>query len=101
MAKVIWMKNPQTGFVKKGFYGFSWTTLLFGGFPAFFRGDLLTGVLVIIAAVLTGGISSIIWAFMYNRYYTRKLIEQGYQFVGPPQQIQEAKMRLGIASQGV
>ncbi len=99
MATVIIMKNPNTGIIKKGFYGFSWTTLFFGGFPAFFRGDLLTGVLVIIACILTSGIAGIIWAFFYNKWYTRKLIEEGYEFVGTPQEIQEARMRLGVISQ--
>jgi hypothetical protein len=40
------MKNPNTGVIKKGFYGFSWTTFLFGGIPALFRGDIITGLVV-------------------------------------------------------
>jgi uncharacterized membrane protein len=28
MAKEILMKHPQTGVIKKGFYGFSWTSFL-------------------------------------------------------------------------
>lgn len=97
MATVIMMKNPQTGFINKGFYGFSWTTLFFGGIPAFFRGDLITGILVTIAWMLTGGIAGIVWAFIYNRWYTRRLLEQGYQFVGSAQQIMAAKASLGIS----
>lgn len=96
MATVIMMQNPQTGIIKKGFYGFSWTTLFFGGFPGLFRGDVITGLLVIIACILTGPIAAIIWAFFYNKYYTLKLIERGYRFIGSAPQIEEARARLGI-----
>lgn len=97
MATVIMMKDPRTGILKKGFYGFSWTTLFFPGFPCFFRGDIVTGLLVILANLLTSGIAGIIWAFIYNKWYTRKLVEQGYQFAGSPQENQIAMERLGIA----
>lgn len=97
MATTIMMKNPKTGILKKGFYGFSWTTLFFPGIASFFRGDIKTGVFVILACLLTGGIAGIVWAFMYNKWYTRKLVEQGYEFMGTPQQNELAKERLGIA----
>lgn len=96
MAKTIMMLNPQNGIVKKGFYGFSWTTLFFGGFPAIFRGDLRTGILVIIINILTCGIAGIIWAFIYNKSYTLKLIEKGYIFQGSSESVIEAKSYLGI-----
>lgn len=98
MATVIMMKNPQTGVIKKGFYGFSWTTLFFGGIPALCRGDLKVGVLLLIACLLTGGIAGLVWAFVYNKNYTHSLIEQGYQFVGDNNQIALAKERLGISN---
>ena len=98
MASVIMMKNPQTGIIKKGFYGFSWTTLFFSGFPALFRGDIKTGVIVIIANLLTGGLAALIWAFFYNKSYTLGLIKEGYQFVGDPNAILSAKAKLGLAA---
>lgn len=96
MATMIMMKNPETGILKKGFYGFSWTTLFFAGIPAICRGDLKVGILVLIASLLTGGIADIIWAFVYNKKYTLGLIEQGFQFIGDPNQILQAKAKLGI-----
>lgn len=41
MAKTVMLRHPQTGILKKGLYGYSWTTLFFSGFPAIFRGDIL------------------------------------------------------------
>lgn len=80
MATVVMMRNPQTGVVKKGFLGFSWTTLFFGGFPAMFRGDWLIGAILVILNLVTFGFTGLIAAFIYNKTYTMKLLENGYQF---------------------
>lgn len=104
MATSIKMRNPKTGLTKQGFYGFSWTTFFFGMFPALFRGDFLTFigafVILIILAAITFGIGAFIamfvWAFMYNKYYTRKLIEKGYRFDGTSQENALAAEALGV-----
>lgn len=96
MAKTVLMRDPATGITKKGFYGFSWTTLFFGGFPALFRGDLVIGILVIVANLLTCGLAGIIWAFIYNKKYTLGLVEKGYQFSDNQENIQQAMQKLGI-----
>lgn len=90
------MKHPQTNLVKKGFIGFSWTTFFFGGLPALFRGDILTGVLVLVASMLTFGIAGIIWAFMYNKRYTTGLLEQGYVFADTDANNTMAAAALGV-----
>jgi hypothetical protein len=98
------LKHKDSGIVKRGFYGFSWTTLFFGFFPALFRGDFLTFIggfaVVAILAVLTLGIgpciAMFVWAFLYNRYYTRKQLERGYTFADADGVVAEAKARLGI-----
>lgn len=96
MATVVMMRNKQTGLTKKGFIGFSWTTLLFGGFPALFRGDWLMGLILIILAMLTVGFSSLIAAFIYNKSYTTKLVEAGYEFDDNETLNTMAATRLGI-----
>jgi hypothetical protein len=96
MATEIYLRHRGTGIRRKAFYGFSWTTLFFGGFPALFRGDLLTGVLLFIASALTCWLAAIIWAFVYNRIHTLKLLEQGYVFEGSEEEIRRAKAALGI-----
>jgi hypothetical protein len=96
MATTIPMHHPQTGIQKTGIYGFSWTTFFFGGLPAFFRGDIVVGVCVIIAGVFTCWIAPFIWAFMYNKRYTLALVEKGYVFVGSEAENARAKQKLGI-----
>lgn len=61
-----------------------------GAFPALFRKGFITFIgtfiVLIILAFLTMGIGStigmIIWAFMYNKYYTTNLIKKGFAFAG-------------------
>ena len=72
--------NLQKGdMVKKGFLGFSWTTFFFGFFVLLFRGDWLWLVIMIILGVVSCGIANIILAFLYNKFYTSKLLENGWE----------------------
>jgi len=105
MATKINMLNPDTGLIKTGFYGFSWTTFFFGAFPALFRSDFITfvGVFVVltIIAIATEGfgifLAMIVWAFMYNKYYTRRLIERGFKFNGSPEENNRAAKAIGVS----
>jgi hypothetical protein len=105
VATRIALKHKETGLVKDGFYGFSWTTLFFGFFPALFRGDFITFiggfVISVIIAILTMGIGAffigLVWAFMYNKYYTRRLLERGYVLASSEGDNVLAAAALGIA----
>jgi hypothetical protein len=104
VATRIALKHKETGLVKDGFYGFSWTTFFFGFFPALFRGDFITFiggfVISVIIAIVTMGIGAffigVVWAFMYNKYYTRRLLERGYVLAGA-----EADNALAAAALGI
>lgn len=96
MAWDIRMRHPQSGIVTRGVIGFSWTTLFFSGFPALFRGDLLTGTLVLLLSCSSFWIAAIIWAFLYNKVYTRGLLEKGYVFDDDPRKVAEARFVLGM-----
>ena len=100
MAKRILMKHPGTGLVKNGFYGFSWTMLLFGGFVPLFRGDLLAGVLVLILYIITLGWGTLIYSFFYNKQYTTRLIEKGYVFADSEAANAKARAKLGVGLVG-
>ncbi len=96
MATAVRLRNPQTGVVKKGFFGFSWTSLFFGGLPAIIRGDIGTGLAVMLVTILTFGLAGVIWAFVYNKRYTHKLIETGYVIDDAPEVAAAARKSLGI-----
>lgn len=97
MATVVMMKHPQTGLIKKGFLGFSWTVFFFGGFPALFRGDWGMGLLLLVLVFFTGGISNLIACFLYNKHYTMRLVEKGYQFADSEALNALARSKLGVA----
>ena len=96
MAQNIRLRHAQSGVITTGVYGFSWTTLFFSGFPAIFRGDLITGVIVLILSASSFWLVAIIWALLYNRVYTTRLLERGYVFDDDPEKVREAKRALRI-----
>ncbi|GAA7571393.1 hypothetical protein HpBHB4_05250 [Helicobacter pylori] len=102
--------------IKKGFVGFSWTTLFFGFLVPIIRGDVRWAIVMFISlccyyflvgAIIDGmfpdpdidkipdddliviflvvflgniiNIVNIIIAFVYNKHYTAKLLEDGYE----------------------
>ncbi len=75
----IIFKNPNTGAMKEAPVGFSWTTFFFGCFPALFRGDVKYGVIQFVIAMVTMGLSNIVFAFIYNKLYIKDLIGQGFK----------------------
>jgi len=105
MAQVVMLKHKDTGFIKKGLYGYSWTTFFFGAFPALFRQDFITFIgsfaVMIIIGIFTMGIGAwvamFVWAFLYNGYYTRRLLERGYVFNDIPSKVQTACRALKVS----
>lgn len=68
----------KNGVLKECKTGFSFTTLLFGVFVPLFRGDLKYALIMFVLAFLTFGISWIVFPFIYNKIYIKKLLEDGY-----------------------
>jgi hypothetical protein len=98
------MRHKQSGIVKEGYFGFSWTSFLFGGFPALFRGDIGYGLGVLVAGLLFGAFSfgllwfliGLVWASMYNKNYTHRLLQAGYEFHDTEDRVADAKRALGV-----
>ena len=94
MAKRIKMYNPKTGKVKNGFIGFDWETLLLAWIPMFVRGDIKSGIILLVIQLIflsiqLDGARSFYWLFIfiqigvsiiYNAYYTSKLVKKGFVF---------------------
>jgi hypothetical protein len=105
MAIKVLLRHKETGVIKTGYYGFSWTTLFFGFMPALFRGDFRSFVggfcvLLVLSVVTLGvgtGIAMVVWAFKYNAYYTRRLLERGYVLAGSDAENVVAASALRIA----
>ncbi len=72
-------KHPVSGKIRRAPVGFSWTTFLFGVFPALFRGDIKWFAIQLICAMMTMGLSTIVFMFMYNGLYIKSLIGDGYK----------------------
>ena len=75
----IIFKNSNTGGIKEAPVGFSWTTFFFGFFPALFRGDWKWAVIQFIIAMITMGLSNLVFMFIYNKMYIKDLIGSGYK----------------------
>lgn len=69
----------KDGLQKKGFLGFSWTTLFFGFFVPLFRGDTKWFIVMLILSFLSFGLAQLILCFLYNGIYTKSLLEKGYK----------------------
>ncbi|AHN34853.1 hrgC [Helicobacter pylori oki112] len=59
--------------------GFSWTTLFFGFFVPIIRGDARWAIVMVVVTLFTFVLSNIVFAFIYNKQYTTKLLESGYE----------------------
>ncbi|GAA7297864.1 HrgC protein [Helicobacter pylori] len=77
VATTISLKKDNL--IKKGLVGFSWTTFFFGFFVPIIRDDVKWAIVMVVAALFTFGLSNIVFAFIYNKQYTTRLLERGYE----------------------
>ena len=97
MAKKVTLKNPSTGLMKQGFYGYSWTYLFFGFFVPLFRGELVVGALHLLFTLFTGGLWQLIVSFLYNNQYMTRMLEKGYVLSDEERVMAAARVKLGIS----
>ena len=97
MATEVSIKHSQSGLMKTGVYGFSWTYLFFGPLVPLFRGEIGIGVLHWILTVLTAGLWWIAMVFMYNKQYMTRMLTSGWVLAGSDSDNAAARAALGIA----
>jgi hypothetical protein len=97
MATQVIIQHPLNGLTKKGYFGYSWTTLFFGWFVPLFRGELGVAALHFLFTLITFGLWQLIVSFIYNRQYMTRMLEKGYQLKDTEAVMAEARMKLGIA----
>jgi hypothetical protein len=98
MATQIMIKHNQSGFVKRGFYGFSWTYLFFGWLVPVFRGELGVGALHLLFSIFTLGVWQLIVCFIYNKQYMMRMLTTDWQLAGGENENVLARSALGIVS---
>jgi len=96
MAKRVQLIQPETGLMKSGYYGFSWTFLFFGWFVPIFRGELFISLLHFVITIVTFGIWQVIIAFLYNKQYMTRMLEKGYVLNDTEEVNEAARQKLGI-----
>jgi len=97
MAIEIPIKHKESGMMKTGLYGFSFTYLFFGFFVPLFRGELVVGALHFIFTVITFGLWWIILCFLYNKQYMTRMLTAGWELAGTEEENQKARAALGMS----
>ena len=69
----------DVGMIKECKVGFSWTTFFFGIFPALFRGDWKWALIQFGCSMITFGLSTWVFCFLYDKLYINDLVEKGYR----------------------
>ena len=98
MATKIHIKHTESGMVKTGFHGFSWTYLFFGWFVPLFRGELGVGALHLLFTVVTFGLWQLIVCFLYNKQYMTRMLTNGWVLAGSDSENSVARQVLSISS---
>lgn len=105
MATAIKMTNNKTGITKDGYIGFSYSYFFLGIFNMgwivpLYRGEILLALVCLTIHVLTLPlwiITAVVFGLFFNKFYTLKLIEEGYRFSDSDTElVSRAKIILGM-----
>lgn len=97
MATKVIIQHPVNGLTKNGYFGFSWTYLIFGWWVPLFRGELGVAALHLLFTLCTFGFWQLIVSFLYNKQYMTRMLEKGYILKDTEDVMSKARISLGIA----
>ncbi|MGY6549007.1 MAG: hypothetical protein ACXIU7_08375 [Roseinatronobacter sp.] len=92
----IYFEHPQTGRIREAPVGFSWTVLFFSALPPLFRAHWLGFVILLLCALLTSGLSGLVFMFIYNKMYIKHLIGDGYKARSASSDLDYLQQRLNL-----
>ncbi len=98
MATKVMLKHEASGLVRDGYHGFSWTYFFFGYWVPLLRGEIKIAVLHLFLFMCTLGLWQLIAAFLYNKQYTTRMLENGYVLADTEMAMQQARAKLGMSA---
>ena len=98
MATAIPIKHNESGMMKTGYFGFSWTYLFFGWFVPLFRGELGVGALHLLFTIITFGLWQLILCFLYNKQYMTRMLTNGWELAGNENENLKARAALEMSA---
>jgi CHASE2 domain-containing sensor protein len=99
LQKPVRIVHGDSGLVKTGYIGYSWTYLIFGWFVPLIRGELGTAVLHLVITLVSAGLSQLIFPFIYNRQYMNRMLTSGWRLDTSDANYELAKQVLGVRSE--
>ena len=71
-------KHPEKSKLKIAPVGYSWTTMIFGFFPALLRGHFIAALIILPIAFIFSFLGSGLLGFVYNKWFVKHLVRKGY-----------------------
>jgi hypothetical protein len=106
MAHGIQMTHTKTGIIKDGYIGFSYSYFFLGIFSLgwivpLYRGNVGMSLVCLVFNMFTlplWMLTALLFGLFFNKYYTLKLIEEGYRFTDSDEElVARAKTILGVS----
>jgi hypothetical protein len=98
VATAVAIKHKESEMMKTGYYGFSWTYLIFGWFVPLFRGELGVGALHLLFTFVTFGLWQFIFCFSYNKQYMTRMLTSGWELAGNENENLKARAALEMSA---
>ena len=96
LQKKVRLIHSSAGIVKNGYVGYSWSYLIFGWFVPVYRGEIGIGVLHLVIALISVGLSQLIFPFVYNRQFMNRMLTSGWQLDPADPNYEIARQKLNI-----